>query len=368
MKIEDWLDLYSLSVLFSVSLRERRIMEKKEHEAELQETDKVYDSVFWTEINMFTQFLPYLVNEVFGEHFTEKAKVEFKPNKQITKTNDGKMFHNEVDALFTLTEMQDKLVRKSYHYEFEAKGTKDVAIRIARYASAHAFASVRRTRYGATMEIPYSAFVFLRSDSANINKLKISINYPGGNVFYYAPVIKIKDYTLEELFKKKLLILVPFYVFKITEREYDKMEKEYEKLEDSNVPIDKGDGIVDKIRYMIDDISNRLQEFVDKDEISEFEKADIMDHTMRVLDKLLGKRTKVREGVKKNMGGYIIETVYDKMHKTIVEQQNAIVEQQNAIAEQQNALAEKDSEIALLRKEIEELNKKNKMIRTECPV
>ncbi|MBR5178734.1 MAG: hypothetical protein IKW90_08065 [Lachnospiraceae bacterium] len=356
-------------------------MEKKEHEAELQETDKVYDSVFWTEINMFTQFLPYLVNEVFGEHFTEKAKVEFRPNKQITETNDGKMFHNEVDALFTLTEMQDRLVRKSYHYEFEAKGTKDVAIRIARYASAHAYASVRRTRYGATMEIPYSAFVFLRSDSANINKLKISINYPGGSVFYYAPVIKIKDYTLEELFEKKLLILVPFYVFKITEREYDKMEKEYEKLENSNVPYDKGDGIVDKIRYMIDNISNRLQELVDNDEISDFEKADIMDHTMRVLDKLLGKREKVREGVKKNMGGYIIETVYDKMHKTIVEQQNALVEkdtaiaeQQNAlvekdtaIAEQQNAIAEKDSEIALLRKEIEELKKNNQVIGTECP-
>ena len=88
---------------------------------------------------------------------------------------------------------------------------------------------------------------------------------------------------------------------------------------------------------------------------------------MRVLDKLLGKREKVREGVKKNMGGYIIETVYDKMHKTIVEQQNALVEKDTAIAEQQNAIAEKDSEIALLRKEIEELKKNNQVIGTECP-
>ena len=40
---------------------------------------------------------------------------------------------------------------------------------------------------------------------------------------------------------------------------------------------------------------------------------------MRVLNKLLGKRDKLREEVKKYMGGYIIETVYDKMHKTIVE-------------------------------------------------
>ncbi|MBR5179389.1 MAG: hypothetical protein IKW90_11395 [Lachnospiraceae bacterium] len=172
--------------------------------------------------------------------------------------------------LFALTEMQGRLVRKTYHYELEAKGTKGVAIRIARYASAHAFASVRRTRYGATMEIPYSTFVFLGSDSANINILKIYINYPSGNAFYDALVIKIKDYTLEEMFKKKLLILVPFYVFKITEKEYDKMEKEFEKLGDTNVPSDKKVAIAEKIRFMIDDISSRLQELGDKDEISDF--------------------------------------------------------------------------------------------------
>lgn len=339
---------------------EEKEVKEQENQEQLQKTDKVYDAVFWNEINMFTKYLPNLVNEVFGEKFTENAKVEFLPNKQITETNDGQLIHGEMDALFVLTEMKDKLIRKSYHYEFEAKGNKKVAIRIARYASAHAFSSVRQTRNGAVMEIPYSAFVFLRPDSANINRLKISINYPGGNAFYYAPVIKIKDYTLEELIEKRLLMLIPFYVFRITEREYNKMERDYERIENDSDFSEKERKIISKIKDIIEDISDKLQKLVDVGEIAEFEKGDIVEHTLSVLDKLLGKRHKLREGVKKNMGGYVIETVCDKLQKTIVEQQNAL-------AEQQNTIAEKDSEIALLRKEIEKLKKDNQMLGTECP-
>ena len=45
---------------------------------------------------------------------------------------------------------------------------------------------------------------------------------------YSVPTLQIKDYTVDELFEKKLLILLPFYLFKFV-NEFDEMEENAER-------------------------------------------------------------------------------------------------------------------------------------------
>ena len=52
--------------------------------------------------------------------------------------------------------------------------------------------------------------------------MPVTIKTPGGEVSYKVPVIKM-EYSIDEIFEKKLLFLIPFYIF-IYEKEFPEME------------------------------------------------------------------------------------------------------------------------------------------------
>ncbi len=42
--------------------------------------------------------------------------------------------------------------------------------------------------------------------------MPVTIKTPGGEVSYKVPVIKM-EYSIDEIFEKKLLFLIPFYIY-----------------------------------------------------------------------------------------------------------------------------------------------------------
>ncbi len=59
------------------------------------------------------------------------------------------------------------------------------------------------------MTLPHSAVLFLRHHTSTPNTLKIGMITLEGTVKYYIQVMKFQQYTLEEIFKKNLLLLIP---------------------------------------------------------------------------------------------------------------------------------------------------------------
>ena len=259
--------------------------------------DKLYDSVFWTEANLLTQYLPMLVNEAFGEHFTQNAKVTLLPGKETVENKRGSISRREADSFFVLSETLDEYVEKKYHFECEVRGKRTIAIRIAEYAAGYAFENVIPFENGALIEIPNSAVIFLRSDSADIKQLRIKIRYPAGEVGYDVPVLRIKDYSLKELFEKRLLLLVPFYAFIYSDNEYAIM--------------DQNDGDASRIEEMLNEINQNLEQMVTAGELENWQKENIIRYTGMVLEKLVINYEQVGKEVKKIMGGYIIKTDID---------------------------------------------------------
>ncbi|MBR1629424.1 MAG: hypothetical protein IJ679_09220 [Lachnospiraceae bacterium] len=256
-----------------------------------------YDSIFWTGANALRAFIPALVNEAFGEKFTKKAKITFLSNKKVVETLDGSPVRREVDSLFRVSEMFEALVERDYHFECEIRGRRTIALRIVEYASGYAFENVSLLEDGACLKIPYSAVIFLRSESADIKKLTIRVEYPGGEVSYKVPVIRIKDYSLDELFEKRLLVLVPFYFFSFSEREFSEMDRNEERIKE--------------IERMVSEINDRLMQLVEAGEIDLSQKANIMRYSKRVLKKLAGKYRNITKEVDRIMGGYIFKTDVD---------------------------------------------------------
>ena len=64
-----------------------------------------------------------------------------------------------------------------------------------------------------TVEFPHSAVLFLRSSADTPERMRTRIDTPGGSVSYDIVVIKLQRYSIDEIFDKNLLFLIPFYIF-----------------------------------------------------------------------------------------------------------------------------------------------------------
>ena len=86
------------------------------------------------------------------------------------------------------------------------------------------------------MTLPHSAVLFLRCSSTTPDKLKTEIVTPSGSISYDIQVMKSQEYALEEIFEKRLLFLIPFYIFSHEQRfkEYNQDEMKLGQLNAEN--------------------------------------------------------------------------------------------------------------------------------------
>ena len=142
------------------------------------------------------------------------------------------------------------------------------------------------------VEFPHATVLFLRSNSKTPDKMRIYMKTPGGDVSYDIPVMKVQRYSLEEIFKKELLFLIPFYIFTHESR-----------LEEYNNNPEKLELLKNEYEY----IKNRLEELCKAYKIDAYTRCTISEMSEKVLTSLARKYENVKKGVKKVMGGQILE-------------------------------------------------------------
>ena len=123
--------------------------------------------------------------------------------------------------------------------------------------------------------------------------MKYVIVTPGGTVQYDVPIMKVQKYTLDAIFEKRLLLLLPFYIFSHEENfpEYNTNEQKLEEL---------------KAEYQL--ILERLDELERHGVIGAFEKRTIIDLSSDVIHEIAQKYEHVQKGVGDIMRGALLET------------------------------------------------------------
>ncbi len=104
--------------------------------------------------------------------------------------------------------------------------------------------------------------------------------------------MKSQQYTLEAIFEKNLLLLIPFYIFS-HESQFDEYEKDKTKLK--------------SLQKEYEQIKNKLEELLNQGAISEYTRCTIIDMSNKVLEHIAVKYNSVKEGVKAVMGGKVLE-------------------------------------------------------------
>ncbi len=130
--------------------------------------------------------------------------------------------------------------------------------------------------------------------------MKYVIVTPGGTVQYDVPIMKVQAYTLDDIFEKGLLILIPFYIFS-HEKSFPEYNSNEQKLEELKAEYQK--------------ILEKLDELEEQGIIGAFDKRTIIELSSDVIKEIAQKYENVQKGVGDIMGGALIETSARRLKK-----------------------------------------------------
>ncbi len=257
----------------------------------------IYDGAFRTILNDCRKLIIPVINEIFGETYTGEEEIQFFPNEHFIGQQDEADKERITDTNFTVFGK----IPKKYHIECESSlPDGKITIRLFEYDAQIALDEGEVRSETLTVTFPNTAVLYLRTYKKTPDKMKYVIITPGGTVQYDVPVMKVQTYSLDEIFEKRLLILIPFYIFS-HEKSFPEYNSNEQKLEELKAEYQK--------------ILERLDELEQQGVIGAFDKRTIIELSGDVMKEIAQKYENVRKGVGDIMGGALIETSARRLKK-----------------------------------------------------
>ena len=269
-----------------------------------------YDDVFRTLLTDCTELMIPVVNEIFHTHYTGKETICLLQNEHFIKMPDGSEQERITDSSFEIISSEETSMpqvlknqlyggsagyntaqRKRYHIECQSTEDGSMIVRMFEYDTQLALENREFTSNILTVQFPDSAIVSLRHTKNTPEEMTVKVLTPGGRVSYTVPVLKIKRYTIHELFEKKLFFLIPFHIFAY--------EKDFKELEENKKKLKQLEAEYASIR-------ERLEIACQMGDLNRYAKAAILDMSRKVIEHLAVKYKNVAKGVSRTMGGKVL--------------------------------------------------------------
>ena len=189
----------------------------------------IYDGAFRTILNDCRKLIIPVINEIFGETYTGEEEIRFYPNEHFLDQQDKADRERITDTNFTVLGK----IPKKYHVECESSlPDGKIMIRLFEYDAQIALDESDVTEETLTVTFPNTAVLYLRTYKKTPDKMKYVLVTPGGTVQYDVPIMKMQTYSLDEIFEKGLLLLIPFHIFSHESNfpEYNSNEQRLEEL------------------------------------------------------------------------------------------------------------------------------------------
>ena len=258
-----------------------------------QENNTIFDDVLRTIQERYPRFLIPLVNDVFQMEYMEDEPVQRLPEeyqKVISKV---------------IADSCCMIGAHIYHLECQSTSDGSIAVRMVEYdfmiGLSHAW--LQEGRYH--IRFPRSCIIYLRGKKKEAEDTMESVVLEmadGQKVTYRVPIIWIQEYSLDEIFQKKLYIYLPFYLIRY-EREVNTVVEDTKKQEiflEECVTIMK-----------------RLHEELRGDETGMYQ--DMLILIRRIVCYILRKNENLWEKVGVVMGGKVLELPSDKIREALAE-------------------------------------------------
>ena len=250
----------------------------------------IYDGAFRTILNDCRKLIIPVINEIFGETYTGEEEIQFFPNEHFIDRQDEADKERITDTNFTILGR----IQKKYHIECESSYPDGkITIRLFEYDAQIALDAGEVTEETLTVTFPNTAVLYLRTYKKTPDKMTYVIVTPGGTVRYDVRLMKVQTYSIDDIFEKRLLMLIPFYIL-AHEKSFPEYNSNEQKLEEL------------KAEYQV--IIERLNRLEQQEVIGAFDKRTIIELSNDVIKEIAQKYENVRKGVGDMMSGALIET------------------------------------------------------------
>ena len=235
-----------------------------------------------------TLILP-LLNEAFGTADTGNEQIEQEETEHHFTEADGTQRKRISDNVFTVTKGNDV---KRYIFECESNPDGSILVRFFEYALLSGLANQTLENNTLTIPLPHVAVLFLRSAKTSSSTMTVRIRLPDGSESrMIIPIIRLHNYTIPDLFRKKLYILFPFSLFLY--------EKKF-------AIIEKDDQLLHQFTNEITGAMHQLLN-INNEELNDYQKSVLRTMFMIVLQQFGQKHETILKGVQKSMGGHVID-------------------------------------------------------------
>lgn len=265
--------------------RKKKQLKKPSRNAKMKTSKRntIFDDTFRTLIEKMPSLVIPFVNEVFGAGHPDDAEVV-----RLDSTN-FRIYRKIIsDARL---QIEDKI----YHIECQSTNPKEMVIRMFEYDVACALDQIQLTEDVQELKFPQSCVLYLRNTGPEELKLRIDFGN-GTTILYRVPCVYEQNYSKEEIFKKNLLLLLPFYMLR------------FESQLERNEPFTED--FYNEVLF----ISNALNDLakVNK-ETGKCE--DLADLFLRISDYVFRNKKDVKEKVGGIMKGQVLELYSEQMER-----------------------------------------------------
>lgn len=283
---------------------------------ELRKDDYPYDSAFKTVMKECKSLVYHLLNETFGECCDKDDEIIFLNDEHELIKGTGRAkeeaesfaaYNDKIisDTNFIVRD-KDGNVKGRYIYECQSKKDDTMTVRMVRYGARVAFENFYVKDGVLHIPFPEAAVLYLRGQGNNeADIITAKVDFPDCSVDYNIKSLRFQRYSIDELFEKKLYVLLPFSLFL---------------YEGKLKTIDKDENERNKIVDLYRDIITRLDSASENGELDSYQAQEICLLLEYVTDSLAAKYDNVRNEVDKVMGGRLLEFDITKVKNEYVNQ------------------------------------------------
>ena len=269
-------------------------------------SDIAYDDAFRTLESLCDDIVIPFVNHMFGENYSQRAVITRLRNEHFVEGRGGKGEKRITDSSFVITENN---VGKRYHLECESKKYDgSILVRIFEYDARIALENADTEPDKIIVKFPNTGVLMLRSTNRTPDKALIEIKLPNEKqMSYEVPVLKVSDYTIDEIFEKKLYMLIPFYIF-VYEKDLESINEDEQKQTE--------------LLEVYSKITEKLKLEMNSGNLSGRSYGAIINMIRSVSYKLTMNWDNVQKKVGDYMGGKVIEIEFVKQYDELVKRRD----------------------------------------------
>jgi len=152
------------------------------------------------------------INGIFGKTFPKNSKLTYNWTENIKNSLEKTI----ADTIITVNDTE------KFHAEVQINSDSTIALRVFDYGYQDALKYRKAKNDRIILEFPQSKVIFLEHSSNTPDEVILELSFgKQGSFEYRIPTMKFLDYSVDDLNKRNLVILLPLYLLKLR-REIEK--------------------------------------------------------------------------------------------------------------------------------------------------